>query len=503
MEQSSLLLTILITIQGLHLVVGVKPGEASNPSQRTCPPTPLLPLYFNRPQTVPALDEQSYRSGSQHVVVKRSLSADSISQLSNFSLAVGNIDMPIASAESSMHTALKLWSTIGTQLDGGESDADSGEIMDENPYASENLVQFRKNRLTVQGLKVSMLNIHLLPNSEPRFSIGIQIKNTSMTGQFSYKGPVHLSSHYRLSIDNIYLIASSNLTKDSDNNLKLRTSDLSMNITNVGYIAIEIVDANNKPTSNYLLRILQRVLQKSIKKTYLTFETHIKRVLEQEARRAVDCEVGSYRMYESDGPANSNDLARLIGREIKWSNLSTVVLPEFEHQNTILGTNATIQFYNGSLSGLENFRMDKETRIKLQDEHLLVNASCGWSELRPYYNWNLTLGGSKSTISKGFVSFHIKSINFDAVITKGISPQTRLVVEQLTIEHLENPKMDIGGLPGMNRITRGMVNFFMGRLKQRLTGSIQPILKQQLERTLNKMMTSPVPVDHPKAIISS
>lgn len=60
-----------------------------------------------------------------------------------------------------------------------------------------------------------------------------------------------------------------------------------------------------------------------------------------------------------------------------------------------------------------------------------------------------------------------------------------MVVEDLAIARLDNPKMDIGGLPGMNRITRGMVNFFMGRLKQRLTSSIQPALKLQLERTLN------------------
>lgn len=47
--------------------------------------------------------------------------------------------------------------------------------------------------------------------------------------------------------------------------------------------------------------------------------------------------------------------------------------------------------------------------------------------------------------------------------------------------------MDIGGLPGMNRVARTMVNFFMARLKQRVTSSIQPALKAQLERSLNRL----------------
>lgn len=73
------------------------------------------------------------------------------------------------------------------------------------------------------------------------------------------------------------------------------------------------------------------------------------------------------------------------------------------------------------------------------------------------------------------------------MITKGLKPHTRIVVEQLAIKRLDNPKMDIGGLPGMNRVARGMVNFFMGRLKQRIVSSIQPVVKQQLEKSLNKI----------------
>lgn len=73
------------------------------------------------------------------------------------------------------------------------------------------------------------------------------------------------------------------------------------------------------------------------------------------------------------------------------------------------------------------------------------------------------------------------------MITKGLEPHTRIVVDQLSIKRLDSPKMDIGGLPGMNRVTRGIVNFFMSRLKQRLASSIQPALRQQLERSLNRM----------------
>lgn len=71
------------------------------------------------------------------------------------------------------------------------------------------------------------------------------------------------------------------------------------------------------------------------------------------------------------------------------------------------------------------------------------------------------------------------------MISKGLRPRSRVVVDELRIQRLDSPKMDISGLPGMNRVTRGLVNFFMGRLKQRLSSSIQPVLKQQLEKSLN------------------
>lgn len=76
----------------------------------------------------------------------------------------------------------------------------------------------------------------------------------------------------------------------------------------------------------------------------------------------------------------------------------------------------------------------------------------------------------------------------EAATASGTEPGRPILVEQLVIRHLDAPRMDIGGLPGMNRLTRAIVNFFMGRLKQRLTGAIQPVLKQQLERSLNKLL---------------
>lgn len=445
----------------------------------------------------------------------------------NFSLDIGDIDMPVAPPSGSINSAIKLLSSFNEQFEPESSqDTESAAAAADN-----NMVKFRDNNLKIDGLNLTMLNIHLYPNNDPKFGVGITIKNTTLSGKFSYKGPTLLTSStlsgfYRMRIDNIFVVATSNLTKQKysmtpekeaslsvirqqrTNGYELVSKDLRVNITNLGYISIDILDSANssKQTSNYLLRMLQRVLQKSIKRTYYSFEGYIRDKLEEESRKVLDCELTRFKPLLANSTISSSqseDFSRIISSEMSRLQYDHVILPDFDHHQSVLGRNATIQFYNGSLNGLSNIKLSGETRIKLQEEHLFVNTSIGWTNLKPYYNWSLFTGnnnnnntGSPTTttgsnvrtpMGKGFVSFDIKAVDFDSVITKGLRPHTRIVVDQLNIRWLENPKMDIGGLPGMNRITRGILNLFMGQLKKRISAWIQPALKQQLEKSLNRM----------------
>lgn len=503
---------------------------------------------------------------------------------------VGNILVPVAPTAGSIHSAMKILSSFDSQLfsDANEEQESGGNQRDQEDQESEdggqeegpveNVAKFRQNKLHIQGLNLTMLNIHLYTQSEPKFALGVSIRNTTISGRFVFNGPMLISGtdsklvgQYRMSIENILATASANLTKilqtpsrssprlDLKSNAalvgqptappsggalnhaprRLVTNDFKMNITNLGYISIDILDARDptKPTSSYLLKMLQRILQKTIKRTYYSFEDYIRRTLELEGRRFLDCELSRFspllgpvsptvqllqpqqsagnHLAPAQAPAlavagNSTggailsasnqldlDLARIINSEIANSNLSRVSLPNFEYQRSLFGANATIHFVNGSLSGLDHLRLNGETKIKLQNEHLLINASLGWHDLRPHYNWSLFLGSSnqptpggdstRAPTTKGFVAFNIKLVDFDAVISKGLRVGARLTVEQLLIRRLEGLRMDFGGLPGVNRLTRGLVNFFMGRLKQRLVVSIEPALKEQLERSLNRL----------------
>jgi len=335
----------------------------------------------------------------------------------NFSFAIGDIDLPVSLSNSSFSAAIKFLSSFSSQLE-----------PDNEQEQRENFVRFRENRLHITGPNLTMLNMHLFADSDPKFGIGITIKNTTLTGQFSYNGPLaltdsKLAGYYRMSIDSVFLTASSNLTKRIDNSVRgrenkrynLRTSDFKMNISNLGYISIDIFDSrdSNRPTSNYLLKMLNRLLQRTIKRTYYTFETYIREALESESRRSLDCELTRFSpLLDNRGASNhQSDLGRILSNEILRSQLNFVPLPNYEHQQAVLGTNAIIQLYNGSLTGLESIRLNGETRVKLQDEHLFVNTSVGWTELKPHYNWNLLIGNSKTPISKGFVSFNIKGVS--------------------------------------------------------------------------------------------
>lgn len=444
---------------------------------RECKPILNLSSYFND-----ADDDDNERA----------------TKLPSLSWAINDIDMPIIQPVNPINSAFKLLSTFDSQFE-----PDSQEQEQQQP---ENVVQFRENNLKVDGFNLTMLNIHLFPNSDPKFGIGITIKNTTLTGRFSYRGPMLLSNipmfgFYRMKVDNIFMVANSNLTKQkvvlpenaTGREYKLVSDDLKVKITNLGYISIDILDSlePNKPTSNYLLRMLQRVLQKSIKRTFYTFENYISKTVASESKHALDCELTRFTPLLANATSSSSqseDFSRIVSGEIAKLQLDHVILPDFDYNQTVLGRGAKIQFFNGSISGLSNVKLSGETRLKLQDEHLFANTSIGWTDLKPFYNWNLFTGNSsKIPTGKGFVSFAIKAVDFDAVITKGLKPDTRIVVEQLNIRWLDNPKMDIGGLPGMNRIMRGIINFFMGRLKRRISSSLQPALKQQLEKSLNRI----------------
>ena len=507
----------------------------------------------------------------------------------SFSFAVGNIDMPIGAQQQvrPLHSAIRLLSTFESQLLGDENEgAGEGEEVVQNGEEEDGLavreqggnseeatkpsaMQFRQNRLHLSGLNLTMLNVHLYNQSEPRFGLGVNIRNSTLTGRFRYSGPASALSSmvlfgaapsgvssarsgerskvngvYRISIDNVHLIANANLSKVRDetpergekswpnDTLKLVTDNFKLNISNLGYISIEILDGQDpsKPTSSYVLSMLQRVLQKTIKRIYNSFESNLVQTLEMEGKRFLDCELTRFEPIlslrspsaksrefrqqqqqlasgqSSNMSTSLEDLSQIISSEIKNLNLSQVNLPDFDYQRQILGTNANIYFTNGSLSGLDNFRLNGETRVKMQNQHLLINASLGWFDLRPHYNWTLHLGANLQSVagqqaggsgagaavvaapsSRGFVAFNIRAIDFDAVISKGLASNSRIIVEELTIKRLDGPKMEFGGLPGMNRLARGLVNFFMGRLKQRLVSSIQPALKRELEQILNRL----------------
>lgn len=391
----------------------------------------------------------------------------------NISFPVRNINMRVAPASGSINSALRLLSTFDSHLgnddsgageDAGDDDDGSGdddEASTDSLGADDSVVRFRQNRLRLQGLNLSMLNIHIYKDSEPKFALGITIKNTTLTGRFVYDGPALLSDsklagYYRMSIDNVYLMASSNLTKKvvttgQEEQFDLATNEFRLNITNLGYITIDIFDTKNStvPTTSYLLRMLQRLLQRTIKRTYYTFETYIRETLESQSRKFIDCELTRFSpMLHSTTNTTSNsndgkqsqpnsqfsqsDLARIINGEIERSRLDSVSLPTFDYQQSIFGTSASIHFDNGTMSGLDHLNLNGETRVKLQDGHLIVNASIGWQNLRPYYNWRLYIGSpqtnltskSNSTkqqlttapgkipISKGFVAFTIKAVSY-------------------------------------------------------------------------------------------
>lgn len=517
-----------------------------------------------------AASRKSVRSAAAATTTATATAASGSGMPASFAFAISDIDMPLAQTASPLQSAMRILSTLDSQLGAGfdsdgDGDGDGTELDAAGERAPrESSIRFVQNRLHISALNLTMLNFHLYADSQPRFALAVNIGNATLTGQFFYDGITpslmgadlvsKLAGHYRMSIDNVLVTASSNLTKEraagwqAPFSYRLATNDLRVNISNLGYISIDILDAHDstKATSNYLLKMLQRVLQKSIKRTYNKFEAYIRETLEMEGRRFLDCELSRFSPILSENQAdprepmglpegaqeagsssaarqqmanNLDDLARIVSSEIRNSRLDRVAMPNFEYRRRLLGTNALIVFTNGSLSGLDNLRLLGEAKVKLQDQHLIVNASLGWFNLRPQYNWTLYLGSSvagagaggpqpepqpelqqglpasspppvKATAA-GFVGANIRAIEFDTLISRSLrQSRTRVTVDELLIRRLDGSKLDIGGLPGINRLARATVNFFMGRLKQRLVSSMQPLLKQELERALNRLTLS-------------
>lgn len=432
--------------------------------------------------------------------------------LSELKFNIADLIMPLSNLgeRTSFGAAMKLLSQFN--IDESES-----ESIDQNQEF--NTIKFKNNELIVRGLNVSMFSVYLYTDSDPKCSLGILVKNTTLTGKFLYNGPLTLSDvsfvgYYKMQINDVYLTASTNFSKrieenqiadsydmtSNDSKIKqlnttrpyysLVANGLTMNISNLGYISIDIYDSpdfNAETTNNYILKILKRIMQRTIKRTYYMFESKIRHAMEIESRKSLDCQLSRFNSLLESNSTYQKDLARIVNNEIEKSNLTIVTLPNYEHQQTILATNAKVYFTNGSLSGLNKMKFNGETRLKLQDQHLLVNSSIGWTDLDSSFDWTIYVSDHQNPSAKGRVSVHIKVFDFDTVITKGVIMNSRIVVEQLIIKELDGVKLDISGLPGLNRVTRGAVNFFMRNFKQRIAYSIQPVIKQQLEKSLNKL----------------
>lgn len=452
-----------------------------------------------------------------------------------FKFKMGNLTIPLADILNGSHGSLGIAAMkLLTSFSDSDGDNGNGNIDDEQAMnGHSNSICFVDNELGVKGLNLSMLSVHLYANSDPKCGLGINARNVTLTGRFIFNSQMLMTEnsftgYYRMQISDVYLTASSNLTKQQHENIvlidtiqrrsssdvssnagqvkqaaeKMQTlipslkyynlvaNNLHMNISNLGTILIEIYDTQDMSgpqTSNSYLRMLKRILQKSIKKTYYTFESDIRRTIEYEARKSIDCQLTKFSGMLETNSSYLADLARILGSEIRLANLNKVPLSNCSYQATLLGAKADIEFTNGTLQGLDNVRLPGETRIKLQDQHLLVNSSIGWYNLSASYDWTLKVSTNKEPMSRGKLAVAISELNLETLITRGLQSNAQVIVEQLIISKMDAPKLDISGLPGLNRLTRTVLNFFMRSFKQRLSSSLQPVLQKQLESSLNKL----------------
>lgn len=394
----------LLDVPHLELDEQLLAGSVSG--YESCKPSLNLSSFFERPSSKVSQDS------SVHTGFRASF-------------PIGDIDFPVIPKE--VNSAVRFLSTFGSQLDPDLSNGDG------TTEQAENIVRFRDNKVHIEGFNLTMLNVHLYARGEPRIGLGFNIKNTTLAGRFQYAGSIlpvavvsNMTGFYRMSIENIYLIISTNLTRKSGTlgePVPLTTNGFKVNVTNMGYISITISHREDTTEQSpfMLWRLLQRVLQRTIKRIYYTFENSIRDSLEREGRKYIDCELSAVTpsfASSLDNLEQDVDFGRLISGQIQRSQLDKVNLPDFYHQQNVLGSLASVYFSNGTISGLSNVLLTGETRVKLQDEHLIVNSSIGWINLAPRYNWTLYLGSGNQSVeargaptAKGFVSFHIKGVS--------------------------------------------------------------------------------------------
>lgn len=392
----------------------------------------------------------------------------------------GDMKIPLTLPNTNINSALNFISKISNTFEGLESNFED----------EKNMIQFTQNTIYFSGINITMIDMHIYEADEPKFMVGLNIANVSLVGRFHYYGPLAMSElplegNYRMTIEDAHIVSSSNLTKrlNETGDPELKTNNFKLNITNMGFIDITIFDGVNaiSPTSNPLFRIFQRLLQKTIKRTYYAFEEYIVRSLTHQSRESIDCELRHYSpILDNKNPIGREDFQRILRLEVVRTNMSLVPIGDFQHTQTVLGTNATITFTNGTMSGLNEVHFNNDTRVKLEQKSIYIRSIIGWEGLAHHYNWELDVGG-RTGLAKGRVSFKTKIIEFDSVITKNVHG---IKVEKLDIIKFEQPQVDISGAP-LNRLTRGIVNFFLARMKGRLRDTIQPVIKGRLEYQLD------------------
>lgn len=277
------------------------------------------------------------------------------------------------------------------------------------------LIKFTQNHLTMTGINLKLLTIQLYKENDPKCDVQFIVSNTTINGLFSFDTQVmlvdvRLKGGYTMQINDVHVKASTKVTKeiDADNNSapRLRTKDLDLNITSIGRINLNLYedDDSDGDDNNYWFRLMNRVLHKTIKRTYYMFEKEIKRTLEEASRKTLNDELAQMESYLSSNTSQQQDLVASVRQEMIESNYVSTELPDYQYSNRLLGFETRINFTKGILSDIDTIKITGDSKMKIQDLHLLINTSVGWSELIATYDWRLNLG------IKGKVKFIIKEV---------------------------------------------------------------------------------------------
>lgn len=316
------------------------------------------------------------------------------------SVDLKDVDIPVTMPVSTMDAALKL--LVPSSSNGADTTVQS--------------IKFTQNHLTMTGVNLRLLNMQLYKDSEPKCDLQFTIGNTTVNGRFSFSTQLmlidlHLEGRYTMQVDDIYVKAATKFAKETNgsNVTALKTKDLDLNITSMGRINLnlyhDVDDEDIGSTDNsYWFKILNRVLHKTIKRTYYMFENEIKQSLEGASKKSLDEELAHFMPYLSYNTSQQQDLVASVRQEMVRSKFVTNKLPDYYHSNRLLGLEAKINFTNGLLSEIDTLKLTGDSKIKIQDLHLLVNTSIGWSELVATYDWRLNIG------FRGKVKFSIKEV---------------------------------------------------------------------------------------------